>query len=277
MIQPFDFHRVRGRAHRRLPWLTIAFMCLVVVSRAGAQTPAPTIPPDSSRFLPRYNFHIAVAALSVDDPRFSWDAHAGGDLDLVDYVHGRLNVLADYEVELGNEFRPFDPNQGNYTLEASASVRVRGTEFAGVFHHVSRHLSDRPKEFSVDWNVVGARVLRRVAAGNWIVDMHAGAGAVVNHHYVDYRWIGDFNVLGRRRATRTVSVFASAGGKVVGVDGSVPERGTDLGARIEVGIRLIGDAAAIELFGGFERRVDAYPLDLAPRRWALAGFRLVSP
>ncbi|MGE3512645.1 MAG: hypothetical protein AB7N65_27590 [Vicinamibacterales bacterium] len=48
-------------------------------------------------------------------------------------------------------------------------------------------------------------------------------------------------------------------------------------ARIEVGVRLIGDAAAIELFGGFERRVDAYPLDWAPRRWALAGFRLVSP
>lgn len=29
--------------------------------------------------------------------------------------------------------------------------------------------------------------------------------------------------------------------------------------------------------GGFERRVDADPLDLAPRPWALAGFRLVSP
>ena len=36
-----------------------------------------------------------------------------------------MNVLVDYEAMLGSEFRPFDPNQGNYTLEASASVRRR--------------------------------------------------------------------------------------------------------------------------------------------------------
>lgn len=261
----------------RVPWFMLAFMCLVVVSRAGAQTPAPTSPPESPRFLPRYNFHIEVAPLAVDDPRFSMDTHVGGDLDLVDYVHGRINVLADYEAVLGNEFRPFDPNQGNYTLEASASVRVRATEFAGVFHHVSRHLSDRPKRFSVDWNLVGARVLRRVTAGPWTVDAQAGLGAAVNHHYADYRWIGDFQAQVRRRATRTVGVFTSVTGNVYGVDNSVPERDTDVGARMEVGVRLIGDAAAIELFGGFERRVDAYPLDRAPRSWALAGFRLVSP
>lgn len=268
----------RAGARGRAPlWLTIPWLCVVMSVRAGAQTAAPTSPPDSARFLPRCSFHIAAAALAVDDPRFSWDMHSGGDLDLVDYRRGRINVLVDYEATVGGEFRPFDLNQGTYILEASASVRLRGTELAGVFHHTSRHLSDRPKGFSVDWNLVGARVLRRTAVGRWIVDAQAGVGTVVNHHYVDYRWIGDVTVRGQRQMTSTVSVFTGAHAKLFGVDGSVPERDTDADTRVEIGVRLVGGAAALELFGGFERRVDAYPLDSAPRRWALAGFRLVTP
>ena len=67
----------------------------------------------------------------------------GGDFDLVDYVYGRLAILADYEAVLGDELQLFDPNQASYTLEVSVSARLRGTELAGVLHHVSRHLSDR--------------------------------------------------------------------------------------------------------------------------------------
>jgi hypothetical protein len=32
----------------------------------------------------------------------------------------------------------------------------------------------------------------------------------------------------------------------------------------------------MELFAGYERRADAYPLDRRPLHWALAGFRLVN-
>ena len=90
-----------------------------------------------------------------------WDTHWGADFDLVDYVKGRVSFLVDYQAVLGNEFRPFDPNQGNYMLEFSGSRRLGRTELVGAFHHVSRHLSDRPKRQAIAMNVLEGRVLRR--------------------------------------------------------------------------------------------------------------------
>src|ERR1700722_7298839 len=108
---------------------------LAVPAFAQHQEPAPaSAEPD---FFTRYDFHLSAAALSIDDPRFKWDTHFGGELDLIDYVVGRASIIADYEAVLGDQLRPFDPNQGNYTLEASSSVRVGDTEIVGVFHHVS--------------------------------------------------------------------------------------------------------------------------------------------
>ena len=92
-----------------------AAACLlpILASSALAQQPHPAPseqPPASPQFLAHYNMHFAAAALSIDDPRFSWDTRWGGDFDLADYVVGRLNVLADYEAVLGDELRKFDPH-----------------------------------------------------------------------------------------------------------------------------------------------------------------------
>jgi len=94
-------------------------LCLGGAGPAEAQAPVPTpsAAPASPDFLTHYNFHLSADALASGDERFSWQTHFGGDLDLVDYVAGRVNVLADYEAVLGREFRRFDPNQGNYTRE----------------------------------------------------------------------------------------------------------------------------------------------------------------
>ena len=43
----------------------------------------------------------------------------------------------------------------------------------------------------------------------------------------------------------------------------------------EAGIRLKGTGGVLELFAGFETRVDAYELERDSRRWMLAGFRLL--
>ena len=141
--------------------------CLLLVAAAVAsaqaapQPPVVNPPPTTPEFMARYDFHLSIAALtpptitapdgqSTSDQRFSWDTHFGGSLDVVDYVAGRTAILIDYQAVLGSEYRPFDPNQGNYTLEVSSSARMGGrTEVAGVFHHVSRHLSDRPKREAV--------------------------------------------------------------------------------------------------------------------------------
>jgi len=248
----------------------------VLAARAGAQSPAPAPPgPD---FLPRTEFHLSANALMLPtaDQQFSWDAYFGGDVDVFDYVFGRTSVLADYHAVLGDEYRPFDPNQAYYALEVSSSYRVRETEVAFVFHHVSRHISDRPKQFAIAWNVAGARVLRRVAAKGFTLDIRADAGAIVQHSYVDYKWTANTDLMFRHPFNSRVGVFVHLSGEVFGVDGSVPDRDTQTGGLAEAGLRINGRAGALELFAGGERRLDADPFDRQTRRWGVAGFRLLS-
>jgi hypothetical protein len=248
---------------------------LVLAAPAAAQRPLAD-PPTSAAFLSRYDFHLTATALTSPDPRFSWDGHWGGDLDLVDYVHGRLSFLVDYQSLLGDELQPFDPRQGIYILEASSSVRAGGTEVAGVLHHVSRHLGDRPKEFGIAWNVIGARALRRFGDDGLAVDVRADLGYAIEAAFVDYTWTGDLDVHVTRRVSPTVSVFGRAYGEMYGVDPDVHDRSTQHGGRIEVGVHLSGSGGALQLFGGVERVIDADPFDLVPMSWAFAGFRILA-
>ena len=48
------------------------------------------------------------------------------------------------------------------------------------------------------------------------------------------------------------------------------------GVLLEAGVRVNGRAGALEIFAGYENRVDADPLDRQSRRWGLVGFRLLS-
>ncbi len=258
-----------------------AFFTMCLAGPAGAQIPQPVVTPapPQPEFLARYTFHMsAYELLHVDDAsqRFSWDTHFGGSLDLVDYVVGRASLLIDYQAVLGSEFRPFDPNQGNYILEASASGRAAGTEIVGVFHHVSRHLSDRPKRPAVAWNTIGGRVLRRLRAGSTTIDLDFDLGRVIQHSFVDYTWVGTAEIEARRDVAPRVGVFVHASGQWYGVDATQAGRGSQHGGMAEAGVRLTGAGGALELFAGLERRVDAYPLDRVPRHWGLAGFRLLS-
>src|SRR5690349_20168639 len=96
-----------------------AAACLVLfcVATAAAQQPdQPVASPAPARadFLTRADFQLSASRIAgIDDIRFSWDTHFGGSLDMVDYVVGRAGVYVDYEAVLGDEFRIFDPNQGN--------------------------------------------------------------------------------------------------------------------------------------------------------------------
>jgi len=259
----------------------LAFVLIVLAARASAQVPQPVVvpAPPGPEFLSRYDFHLTASDLLHEDDaaqRFSWDTHFGGSLDLADYVSGRASLLIDYQAVLGSEFRAFDPNQGNYILEASASGRARNTELVGVFHHVSRHLSDRPKRPAVAWNTIGGRVLHRLSVSGTTIDADLDVGRVVQHSFVDYTWIGSLGLQVRHEVTPRVGVFAHATGQLYGVDVLEAGRSRQRGGMAEAGIRLTGGAGALELFAGVERRVDAYPLDGIPKRWGLAGFRLLS-
>jgi hypothetical protein len=237
-------------------------------------------PPGQVEFLSRYDFHLSGAALGSDEPaRFLWDTHWGGDFDLVDYVKGRLSVLADYQAVLGNELHPFDPYQGNYTLEVSASGRLGKTELVAAFHHVSRHLSDRPKTQAVAMNVVEGRMLRRFDVRATTIDVRANVGRLTQRAYVDYTWIGDLELTARHSLKPRVGIYGRIFGELYGVNQQdeppLSPRDTQWGGRLEAGLRLLGDGGALELFAGYERVIDADPLDRQARQWPFAGFRLV--
>jgi hypothetical protein len=269
---------------RSLIQRAVAAACLTLVLSSSAVAQQPIAAPKTPDFFSRYDFHLSAAALQIDDNRFSWDTHFGGDLDVFDYVVGRTSVLIDYEAMLGNQRRPFDPNQGNYTLEVSSSGRVGGTEIAAMFHHVSRHLGDREKTFAIAWNILGARVLRHEEIGKTAIDVVVDGGALVQHSNVDYRWVGDLDLSVRRQVTPRTGAFLRGSGHLIGVEPRVLSRDgqttmlsrdAQYGGSVEVGVRLSGRDGVLELFVGGEQRIDADPIEFGPRRWGQAGFRLL--
>lgn len=267
-----------GVGRRASSFLRASCLVLALAVRAEAQPlPSPSTAPPAADFMAHYNFQLSLTALAIDDERFSWSSHFGGDIDLVDYVAGRANVVIDYEAVLGREFRPFDPNQGNYTLEASASARAGRTEIAGLFHHVSRHMSDRPKRFPIAWNAIGVRVLRRTALAGATVDGQASLSAVIRRSYVDYLWTGNIDVVARRSINPRVGVFGHGYGELYRVDAAVANRGPQAGGNLEAGVRLRGRGGAVEFFAGYERRIDADPVTREAQRWATIGFRFLAP
>ena len=254
---------------------------LAFAAPAAAQIPQPVAAPApaSPEFLSRYDFHMSLYHLyGVDDPeqRYSWDTHFGGSFDLLDFVFGRAMLDIDYEAVMGHEYRPFDPNQANYTLEGSLSARVGKAEVAAYFHHVSRHLSDRPNPLGIAWNVPGGRLLKRIGTNQGTFDVNLELGHVVQHAFVDYTWIGGGDIVFRRPIRPPVGIFAHASSHFFAVDGTIPNRGTQVGVFTEGGVRLTTRGGVLEAFAGFERRVDAFPLQRVPENWALAGFRLLS-
>jgi hypothetical protein len=252
--------------------LVVACFALLACSPASAQQQPLDAAPQAPQFLSRYDFQLSAAALANSDDRFSWDTHFGGDVDVVDYVRGRLSSYMDYQAVLGNELRPFDPVQGNYILELSMSYRLPQAEVAAMFHHVSRHMSDRPKLFPIAWNVLGIRVLRRATIRNTTVDVVADLGGMTQRAHVDYRWAGNVDVVGRRQLSPRFGVFARGVMHLKGVSDE-RRRPTQVGGLVETGIGMIGEAGVGELFFGFENRFDAHPLDFEARRWFMVGFR----
>jgi len=226
-------------------------------------------------FLTRSAFHLSAEHLSSDDPRFVWDTNFGGDLDLVDYGSGRVNFLANYQAVLGERQRRFDPEQGNYVLAGFASYRFTHAEAAIVFHHESRHLSDREKLQAVDWNMLGGRLLNSLATHGVRIDSRADLRAAIMKSYVDYRWQFDGESRVSYPLDDRVKVFASGNLQFLGVNGD-RSRGTQTGARLEGGLHVAGKGAGAELFVAVERRVDPYPLDFSTATWLTAGFRFLN-
>jgi hypothetical protein len=249
------------------------------VSTAAAQShiDEPPQPVDARPgFLTRYDFHLNAARLSSSDPRFSWDADFGGDLDVVDYGKGRLNLLANYEAVIGRQLKPIDPNQGNYTLDALSTARWGSLELGAALHHVSRHLSDRSKSFSIDWNTVEGRVRFYNRRGNWEGEADGHVGTVIRRSFVDYAWEAGWALTAARSLGGGVTAILRSGVDVLGTDKAVSNRTNQVGTRVELALRSVGTRAAVEFFVTGERRPDADALERLPQTWLSAGFRLLN-
>jgi len=235
-------------------------------------------PADAGRrvqFLPRALFHMSGEHLSGDDEQFVWEANLGGELDFLDWGLGRATFAANYQVMLGEEFKAFDPNQGNYMLDAAGSARLGGVEVSGVFHHVSRHRSDRAIPRAVDWNMVGGRLQGKGALGVMFIDAQAQFLGVIQKSYVDYEWELDGRVRNDIVLRPGIGVLFGGNLRLVGVDGS-RSRGTQIGARAEGGVRFDGQMGAVELFVAVERRIDPVTLEFGTMSWLAAGFRFLN-
>jgi hypothetical protein len=227
-------------------------------------------------FFPRTVFFMDAEHLGDDDIRFRWAANFFGEVDVFGWSRGgRATFLANYEVVLGDQLRRFDPNQGNYTLEGSLAQEIGGIEVAGEFHHVSRHLSDRPKIAAVDWNMVGLRVRKALVHGDWDIDARAAFRGTIANSLVDYSREVESLVRVKYALKPRVGIVSNTRLRVIGVDGT-RNRGTQTGVRTEGGVRLAGTGGALELFVAAERRVDPYPTQFFVERWVTAGFRLMS-
>jgi hypothetical protein len=224
---------------------------------------------------PRFDFRFDGQYLTSSDPRVNWSFNFGGETDVVDYGRGRALFRANYEAVAGEQFRRFDVNQGNYLLEGSASVRLARMELALVWHHVSRHLSDRAKDFPIDWNQIAGRLLANWTVEEAVVSWETDLRATVTKAFVDYSWELESTARVRVPLSARYAAVGSGNFRLVGMDGS-RGRGTQLAGRAEVGVRLNGSAGAAELFAGFERRLDPYQIEFGVSSWFLAGFRLTS-
>ncbi len=260
---------------------------LACAAQAGAQTaplPAP-FQPGPSGFLTRGDWLLSVAPMNSGDPRFSWSVVQRFDVDVAHYPRGRVNVFFNNEIVMGSERRSFDFNHGNTMFETSASgVLPGGVETSIVFHHVSRHLIDRPADRVVAWHTVAGRAEKTFALGKAALTATAEFDKVVQHTYVDYRWTDQFTARFWQPLPRGSHLFASVRGGNVGVDpltlddfGLPLNRSRQAGGRVEGGVHVPSTKAAIDLFAAYERRVDGYPLARVPLSWFEAGFRLASP
>jgi hypothetical protein len=257
----------------RSTWIGAVSALLLLDTPVGAQSPT------GPGLLTRYSFHLSAQKIDGDQSglpgrELTWDADFGGDVDLVDYGAGRINFLANYEALIGHERQLFDPVWANYTLDLLASWRIKGNEIAAVLHHVSRHLSDREKDFPVNWNMVGVRAMRGFEYGTARLDLRADLAGVTERAFVDYRWQFDTAITATRPLNRFAAVRGTAGLTLIGVDPAIKGRDRRVGSRFEGGVRVPGRGAAVDLFLAIERRIDADFTN--PTTWVLAGFRLVN-
>ena len=241
-------------------------LLLILPAPAGAQGAARGV-----RLLPRVDVEFSWLRAYTPDLRFYWLADIGFDLDAMDYTTGRVRLRGHHEAVVGRERRRYDPNQANYAFDVAVSRRVGLVELSAVAQHASRHLLDREFPIAISWNAVGGRVGYASSGG---LDLAVDVLKVWDRDFVDYTWTGRVAVGYERPVGARARWFAAGAGDFV--RGVAADRSKRSGVLLEGGVRLRGAAASLELFGRYERRLDAYPAERGRVRFSGIGFRVAT-
>ena len=244
----------------------------------GGVRPVPHAPPERGVLTAWHTTLDAVHLAGADaGPRFDWDIDFRFDADLFDLGFVRANVLAQVETIVGSELRDVDPNQNNYTADFTLFFRLPRGELGATFHHVSRHLADRADQGSVSWNMVGVSYGERFALGPARLDAGVRALGTTERSGVDYtaqiEWYGALEAPLNER----LSIIGAAEGVVAPVEREMFGRGARRGGRLSGGVRLPAPAGAIDLYAGWEQRIDAGQFARDTPRWLHAGIRVTVP
>jgi hypothetical protein len=248
---------------------------LGTASMASAQ-PAAAAGAAGVTFLPRADFTFIWNGLVTSDTRFDWQGQLHYDVDITDYGRGRVRFLGGYEATLGRERHRYDLNQGTFLFEASASERTRIGELAGVIAHVSRHLVDREHQPAISWNQIGGRLRGTPTFGKVRTEAQVQLAFAMQQAFVDYRWTSDVEVRFFRPLTPRLEIGSRAAGVLIGVNRQIANRDRQCGARVDVTFRVNGERGALEVFAGYERRIDAFATDRHRTRYFTLGFRLTT-
>ena len=73
-----------------------------------------------------------------------------------------------------------------------------------------------------------------------------------------------------------VALYTDMTSVIVQVDPRVFDRDMRVGGLVEGGLRVDYSGAALELFGGWEVRIDADPIALRTERLGMLGFRVLT-
>jgi hypothetical protein len=231
---------------------------------------------DDVELLPDVTLQLAGAAYVPAEDAFAWDTWIGGGAGLLRFKAATAYLTADVETILGRERREFDANQANYHLEGGLRIRYGRQLLIPFFHHVSRHLVDRPKTQLVDWNLVGVRVTGPLPASLPVAARYAASVArTVHRRGVGYEWelVGVLDVEVAHRSWGVPYLRADA--RFVTVDPeAAPGRGDFVDFLGQGGLRFVRGGRNLDLFAAYEHRNDVFLLVPGTRDRALFGLRI---
>lgn len=246
-----------------------ALVVLVLGLSASAATAG------AATLLPDVSVRLAAARYAPAETDFNWMGWIGAGAGLLQVENVTAYFTADVETIIGNTRRTFDANQANYHLEIglrrSLGARLEGAVF---FHHVSRHVVDRPKVEAVDWNVLGLRLAGR-HAGRVPIGLVVGLGHTTLASLVGYRWEASGHLDAAFLTGQKAEAYLAGDARFVSVERSEAfPRGDFLDWSAEAGARWRRGGRTLETFVAWERRNDVFVEVPGARSRALLGFRV---